>query len=130
MLLTWTAAAIRKTNGRSSSGQVVYSPVCGLRNPRHLTRHGGRQARKSPSTCGERQVGFSLMCTSLQLPSFFLFSFFYVFVQLLRCYFVIHTCQLIDFHFLFHLQFTQSQFGNLASSLKRVGVFTALIPSE
>lgn len=53
VLFTWTAAAIRKTNGRSFSAQVVYSPVRGLRNLQHLTHNGGEQARKSSFTCGD-----------------------------------------------------------------------------
>lgn len=51
VLFTWRAAAIRKTNGRSSSEQEVYSPVRGLLNLQHLTDNEEERHRESSFTC-------------------------------------------------------------------------------
>lgn len=51
VLFTWRAAAIRKTNGRSSSEQEVYSPVGGLLNLQHLTDNGEERHGESSFTC-------------------------------------------------------------------------------
>lgn len=51
VLFTWRAAAIRKTNGRSSSEQEVYSPVRGLLNLQHLTENGEERHGESSFIC-------------------------------------------------------------------------------
>lgn len=126
VLFTWTAAAIRKTNGRSSSVQVVYSLVCGLRNLQHLTHNGGQRDRKSPFTRGEWQVGLVWCglrydCTCCA-PSTFLWLF------LVTLLFVIHTIKSCPsstgwfplYILLSGLHWTaQSQFRKLVSSLKK-----------